>query len=151
MEKFASCHYSQSFIIEIVHFSISLLWVFHAFHLWPREESAATVRRSVFSSWIFQSRWKSRFWEALFIEVPLTQAQVSPGAAQNSLCGLSAQAILMGIPFPHTLGCPPPIGWSAVNAPSRKSTGAQLTSGDVIHHSRISSWAFYLQITIYIF
>ena len=35
----------------------------------------------------------------------LTKAQVSPGAAQNSLRGLRPQAYLMGIPCPHTLGC----------------------------------------------
>ena len=145
MGKFASRHYLQRFIIEIVHFSISLLWVLHTFHLWSCEESATAVRRSFFSSWIFQSRWKSRSWEALFIEVLLTQAQVSPGAAQNSLCSLSAQAILMGIPFPHALGCPTQVGWSAVNAPFRKPTAVRLSSGDVMHHSRISSWTFYLQ------
>ena len=44
------------------------------------------------------------FREALIIEALLIKAQVSPGAAQNSLRSLSAQAILMGIPVPHTLG-----------------------------------------------
>ena len=85
------------------------------------------------------------FREALFIEELLTKAQVSPGAAQNSLRGLSAQAILMGIPFPHALGCPTQVGWSAVNAPFRKPTAVRLSSGDVMHHSRISSRAFYFQ------
>ena len=45
--------------------------------------------------------------------------------------------------------CPrmPNIGWmvGAVNAPFRKPTAVHLSSGDVMHHSRISSWAFYLQ------
>ena len=85
------------------------------------------------------------FREALIIEALLIKAQVSPRAAQNSLRGLSAQAILMGIPFPHALGCPTQVGWSAANAPFRKPTGGLLSSGDVMHHSRISSWAFYLQ------
>ena len=79
--------------------------------------------------------------QALFIEVPLTQAQVSPGVTHNSLRGMSTQANLMGIPFPHTLGCPTQVGWLAVNAPFRKPTGVRLSSGDVMHHSRISSWA----------
>ena len=121
MGKFASRHYLQRFIIEIVHFSISLLWVLHTFHLWSCEESATAVRRSFFSSWIFQSRWKSRSWEALFIEVLLTQAQVSPGVTHNSLRGMSTQANLMGIPFPHTLGSPELAGYSAANAPFSKA------------------------------
>ena len=65
------------------------------------------------------------FREALFIEELLTKAQVSPGAAHNSLRGMSAKAILMGIPFPHTLGCSPQVGWSAANGSLRKPTGVQ--------------------------
>ena len=68
------------------------------------------------------------FREALFIEVTLTQAQVSPGAAHNSLRGMSAKAILMGIPFPHTLGCLPQVGWSAANGALRRLTGVQCTA-----------------------
>ena len=113
--------------------------------IYGRMKKVQLLSADHFSSWIFQSKWKSRSCQALFIEVPLTQAQVSPRAAQNSLRSLSAQAILMGIPFPHTLGCPTQVGWSAVNAPFRKPTGVRLSSGDVMHHSRISSWAFYLQ------
>ena len=52
----------------------------------------------------FQDLRSPVYREASFI------AQVSPGAAQNSLRGLSAQAILMGIPFPHALGCPTQVG-----------------------------------------
>ena len=110
-----------------------------------------TCFQQVIFLWIFQCKWKFRSCEALFIEVPLTQAQVSPGAAQNSLRSLSAQAILMGIPFPHALGCPTKVGCSAANAPFRKPTGVLLSSGDVMHHSRISSWAFYLQYHDFLF
>ena len=68
--------------------------------------------------------------QALFIEVPLTQAQVSPGVTHNSLRGLSTQAILMGIPFPHTLGCPALAGYSAANTPFTKACMTVLLVGD---------------------
>ena len=100
-------------------FLISLLWVFHTFHLWPCEESVPAFSRSFFL-WIFQCKWKFRSCEALFIEVPLTQAQVSPGVTHNSLRGMSTQANLMGIPFPHTLGWPAYAGTTAANTPFTK-------------------------------
>ena len=78
------------------------------------------------------------FREALFIKELLTKAQVSPGVTHNSLSGLSTQAILMGIPFPHTLGCPALAGYSTANTPFTK---VLLSSGDDMHHGRISSCA----------
>ena len=74
-----------------------------------------TCFQQVIFLWIFQCKWKFRSCEALFIEVPLTQAQVSPGVTHNSLRGLSTQAILMGIPIPHTLGCPVYAGTAATS------------------------------------
>ena len=59
-----------------------------------------TCFQQVIFLWIFQCKWKFRSCEALFIEVPLTQAQVSPGVTHNSLRGMSVQAILLGMPLP---------------------------------------------------
>lgn len=63
----------------------------------------------------FQDLRSPVYREASFI------AQVSPGVTRNSLRGLSTQAILMGIPFPHTLGCPVYAGTAAANTPFTKA------------------------------
>ena len=49
MEKFMSCHHSQSFSIKIVQFSISLLRVVHILHQWSKEERSFTILKSFFS------------------------------------------------------------------------------------------------------
>ena len=120
MGKFASRHHSQSFIIEIVHYSIFCSECFILF-IHGCMKKVQVLSADHFFSWIFQSRWKYWFWEALFIEAPFTQAQVSPGVTHNSLRGLSTQAILMGIPVPHTLGGPALAGYSAANTPFTKA------------------------------
>ena len=120
MGIFVSRNHSQSLSVEIVHFSITLLWGFHTFHLWSYEKSATAVRRSFFFM-DFSKQVEIQIMSSPVYRCAATQAQVSPGAAHNSLRGMSAQAILMGIPFPHTLGCPPHVGWSAAKAPSSKT------------------------------
>ena len=120
MAKLISRHHSQSFIVKnCAIFSFSAMSVSYILSMVICRKCNCRLQ-IIFPSWDFLNRWKSRPCKALFIEVPLTQAQVSPGVTHNSLRGMSTQANLMGIPFPHTLGWPAYAGTTAANTPFTK-------------------------------